>query len=90
MKKSIIIQNLKCGGCANTIITKLNSLEALANVEVDVDVETSKISFDYISSMDLDVVEKKLKQLGYPPVGIENSLTSKAKSFVSCASGRMK
>lgn len=85
MRKTIEIQNLKCGGCANTVITKLNTLDAINNVEV----ETSKVSFDYTSSNDLAFVEKKLSQLGYPPLGLDNPLTTKAKSFVSCAVGKM-
>lgn len=87
MRKTIEIQNLKCGGCANTVITKLNTLDAINNVEVEV--ETSKVSFDYTSSNDLAFVEKKLSQLGYPPLGLDNPLTTKAKSFVSCAVGKM-
>ncbi len=87
MRNTIVIQNLKCGGCANTVITKLNTLEAINNVEVEV--ETSKVSFDYTSSNDLALAEKKLIQLGYPPIGLDNTITSKAKSFVSCAVGKM-
>jgi len=87
MRNTIVIQNLKCGGCANTIITKLNTLETINNVEVDVD--ASKVSFDYTSSNDLELVEKKLIQLGYPPIGLDNNITSKAKSFVSCTVGKM-
>lgn len=87
MRKTIEIQNLKCGGCANTVITKLNTLDAINNVEVEV--ETSKVSFDYRYSNDLVFVEKKLSQLGYPPIGLDNPLTAKAKSFVSCAVGKM-
>lgn len=87
MRKTIEIQNLKCGGCANTVITKLNTLETISNVEVEI--ETFKVSFDYTSSNDLTLVEKKLIQLGYPPVGLDNTITSKAKSFVSCAVGKI-
>ncbi len=87
MRKTIEIQNLKCGGCANTVITKLYTLEAISNVEVEVG--TSKVSFDYTSSNNLKRVEKKLIQLGYPPVGLDNTIASKAKSFVSCAVGKM-
>ena len=50
MKSSIIVQNLKCNGCANTIT---NSLSSLPNIsEIEVDVEESKISFNTIYDED--------------------------------------
>lgn len=79
MRTTIEIQNLKCGGFANTVITKLNSLETINNTEVEV--ETSKVSFDYQSINDLVLVEKKLIQLGYPPIRLENKIPLKAKSL---------
>lgn len=87
MRTTIEIQNLKCGGCANTVITKLNTLETINNIEIDV--ETSKVSFDYTSANDLSLVKHKLVQFGYPPVGLDNTFTSKAKSYVSCAIGKV-
>lgn len=87
MKTSIIVQNLKCGGCANTIITKLNTLDGIDDVNVDV--ETSKVTFNYTSTNALILVENTLIKLGYPPLGIDNPLAAKAKSFVSCAIGKM-
>ena len=35
MTTTLEIQNLKCGGCAHTIISKLNELEGIQNVSVD-------------------------------------------------------
>lgn len=87
MRTTIKVQNLKCGGCANTIITKLSALETISLVEVDN--ETSDVSFDYLNKENLLVVEQKLSALGYPSVTDTNSIISRAKSFVSCASGRM-
>lgn len=86
MKTSIIVQNLKCGGCANTITTKLSSISNISNLEVDI--EASKVSFNYINKEDALIVKEKLKNLGYPSIEEENSLGSKAKSFVSCATGK--
>ena len=37
---SIIVQNLKCGGCAKTIINTLTALDNVKNVEVDVNQST--------------------------------------------------
>lgn len=87
MKASIIVQNLKCRGCAKTIINKLSDLPDISNVKVDH--ETSQVSFNYTSSSDALVVKQKLKGLGYPSIDENNSTITKAKSFVSCASGKI-
>ena len=87
MKTSIIIQNLKCGGCAHTITTKLSEIKNISDVEVDVD--DSKVAFNYINEDDALVVKNKLKDLGYPSIEDDNNLVSKAKSFVSCATGKL-
>lgn len=86
-KTSIIVQNLKCGGCAHTISTKLSTIENITNLNVDV--EENKVSFNYLNEADALAVKEKLKYLGYPSIEDSNSLTSKAKSFVSCASGKI-
>ena len=87
MKTTLQIQNLKCGGCAHTVTKKLASLENIENVLVDV--EADSVSFDYLNEQELEQVKKKLLALGYPEVGYSNPITAKAKSFVSCAVGRM-
>ncbi|WP_370225577.1 heavy-metal-associated domain-containing protein [Mesoflavibacter sp.] len=87
MKTSIIVQNLKCGGCANTISTKLSEIETISNIQVDV--EESKVTFNVSNSEDAIEVKQKLKSLGYPSIEDENGLVSKAKSFVSCATGKL-
>lgn len=87
MNASLSIQNLKCGGCANTIITQLSKLEGIDAVEVDNN--TNQVSFAYSSENALENATDKLSQLGYPIEGASNSLPKKAKSFVSCAIGRM-
>lgn len=87
MKSTIIIQNLKCGGCANTITTKISALENINNVTVNL--ETSTVSFEGVSEDDITSVKNKLAAIGYPVEGEDNSIVSKAKSFVSCATGRM-
>jgi copper chaperone CopZ len=66
MRTSIIVQNLKCGGCANTITTKLSQLENVTNIVVDT--ESSTVSFVAISSDDALTVKERLKTLGYPSI----------------------
>ncbi len=87
MNTTLHIQNLKCGGCAHTVTTKLSAIENIDNVQVDVENDT--VTFDFASETDLETVKQKLLMLGYPAVGESNPLSAKAKSFVSCAVGRM-
>lgn len=87
MKTTLRIQNLKCGGCGHTVTTKLSTLDNITNVAVDVENDT--VSFDYTDENDLENAKRKLLSLGYPAVGEANPMTAKAKSFVSCAVGRM-
>lgn len=86
MKTTIHIENLKCGGCAATITKGITALENVTNVEVDVDNSTVLIE---TSSDVLTTVKEKLSKLGYPEVGDKNTVIHKAKSFVSCAVGRI-
>lgn len=87
MQTKIIVQNLKCGGCANTITKNLSSFEDIRDINVEA--ELSSVSFSYENETTLQEVEHKLKQLGYPVVGDANSYMNKAKSFISCATGKM-
>ena len=87
MKATITIQNLKCGGCASTIERSISKLPYIEGVEIDV--ETSEVSFKYETKADRNAVETILERLGYPPAGNENGMLSKAKSFVSCATGKL-
>lgn len=87
MKTTITVQNLKCGGCVNTITTKLSEVKNISNVLVDK--ESCSISFKYNEPEDALTVKEKLRKLGYPAVDDKNSLIAKASSFISCASGKM-
>ncbi|HIP32204.1 MAG TPA: copper chaperone [Crocinitomicaceae bacterium] len=86
MEYTIIVQNLKCGGCASTITKGIDSIDGLDKVNVDVD--TSAISFT-TNNDTIDNVLDKLAKMGYPAEGESNSLGQKTKSFVSCAVGKM-
>lgn len=87
MNTTIHIQNLKCGGCANTIVTKLSEMKNISAVTVNN--ETDAVSFNYTNEKDLKLAKEKLAQIGYPELGNKNSVLTKAKSFVSCATGRI-
>ncbi|WP_397363029.1 heavy-metal-associated domain-containing protein [Olleya sp. R77988] len=87
MKTTIIVQNLKCGGCASTITSKLSEIENISDLNVNV--EDSRVSFVAQNEAAAFLVMDKLKTLGYPSIEDNNSLVSKAKSFVSCATGKL-
>jgi copper chaperone len=88
MKRSVNIDNLKCGGCATTITQSLSHLAGISNVDVDVD--RSIVSFE-ANDRAFAAAKTKLDQLGYPESGTASGLHSAvatAKSYVSCAIGR--
>lgn len=87
METTISIQNLKCGGCATTIKNKVQQLEGVDAVKVDEAEGTVTVS--YLENDVVLKVKQKLTALGYPEVDTKNDLFTQAKSFVSCASGRM-
>jgi copper chaperone CopZ len=87
MNTTLAIQNLKCGGCANTITTRLSNIDGIDKVKVDND--TNTVSFGYTDETILNEAINLLSKLGYPVEGEQNPLSKKAKSYVSCAVGRM-
>ena len=87
METIIEIQNLKCGGCAHTIKTKAESVQGISDVSVNA--ETSEVSFSYEENSNIENLLKQLAVIGYPIIGDKNSMVSKAKSYVSCAIGKV-
>lgn len=85
----IEIENLKCGGCEKSILKELATLGEISDVVVDR--EQKLVSFTGDQSV-RDAVVNKLRSMGYPEKdslsGIDAGLAS-AKSFVSCAIGRV-
>ncbi|MGB5868263.1 MAG: heavy-metal-associated domain-containing protein, partial [Arcobacteraceae bacterium] len=63
MKQTFEVENVKCGGCANTLKTKLK--DAFGEIEVDLDVMPRKITLD-IDENQLEDLKKRLRGLGYP------------------------
>ena len=84
--ENIIIDNLKCGGCANTITKGISKIDGVSNVNVDV--ENSTVSFEAENETIKNIVLEKLDGLGYPPEGTSSKF-QKAKSYVSCAIGKV-
>ena len=89
MAYDISVENIKCGGCASTITSKLNAMEVVDSCEVDVEQGIVSIVGDEANRAE---VAQLLLKLGYPESGTAEGLkaaAAKAKSFVSCAVGRM-
>lgn len=90
MKKTFEVENVKCGGCANTLKTKLQ--DTFGDVDVDLEVNPRKITLE-IEDNQLEDLQVQLRSLGYPLSSDELSalqnVGAKAKSFVSCAIGKM-
>jgi len=94
MSISVAVENIKCAGCANGIKQKLLSLSEVESVDVDVEaglVKCEVFSSDNESQVFIDI-KQTLSHMGYPEVGSVEGLKAagaKAKSYVSCAVGKM-
>lgn len=89
MSYTVAVENIKCGGCANTIRSKLVEQQLAQRVEVDI--EQGQVHVEGNPEW-RDQVIAALVKMGYPEVGSVEGLKSaaaKAKSFVSCAIGRI-
>lgn len=89
MPYEIAVENIKCGGCANTIRTQLEKIASVNSCEVDVEKGLVKIDGDDAYRTE---VSNLLLKLGYPETGTAEGIkaaAAKAKSFVSCAVGKM-
>ncbi len=80
----IFVENIKCGGCLNSIKNALLKINGVTAVEIYKDED--KVCISGIA-VEREVVLAKLSSLGYPQKG-NNNLLSKAKSYVSCAVGK--
>ena len=90
MKQTYEVLNVKCGGCAGTLTKSLK--EEFGLVQVNLDVEPRQITLD-IDESKIQNLRQKLIALGYPMsdenLGTIQKITTTAKSFVSCAVGKM-
>jgi copper chaperone CopZ len=90
MRKTFEVHNVKCGGCAGTLTKALN--DEFGEVEVNLEVEPRQITLD-ITDEKMESLKLKLRSLGYPLTSDELStlqtIGTTAKSFVSCAIGKM-
>ena len=83
------VLNVKCGGCANTLKSKLEP--DFGEVDVNLDIMPREITI-HQDNIDIEKLRAKLKSLEYPMVDEDlnflEEVGTKAKSFVSCAIGK--
>lgn len=89
MNAQIIVENLKCNGCATTIKKDLAQMNGISSVVVDI--ETARIDVGFDETLPLAAIKQKLTSLGYPEVNTVRGISkvaANAKSYVSCAAGK--
>ena len=89
MKHLFEVVNIKCGGCVRSIERALRADARVAAVEVDI--AAGRVSLQG-SAEAIEAARATLLRLGYPETGSAEgieALKAKAKSFVSCAVGRL-
>ncbi|MFP2997317.1 heavy metal-associated domain-containing protein [Spongiivirga sp. MCCC 1A20706] len=87
MRSTLYLLNMKCKGCASTIARKLSGYEFLKNVTIDI--EKGAVSFDHNTKNQVLLAKRQLAKLGYPCTENGSTFSQKAKSYVSCAVGRL-
>lgn len=91
MQKSFKVLNVKCGGCANTIKESLR--DEFGEVVVDLTQEPRVITLEIKDEEAEASFRKKIRSLGYwvedEELGTLAKGSLKAKSFISCAIGKI-
>lgn len=81
----IQVENIKCGGCANSIKNALMNFEGVEHVEVDFNEGTVEVAGKDLKE---EAIVSKLHSMGYPLPGKGGMITT-ASSYVSCMVGRI-
>jgi copper chaperone CopZ len=92
MLETFEVANIRCGGCANTITKALNEA-GFTEVSVDLSCEPRKVTAEIADEAQTALFKAILRSLGYPLTtderGFGEDTILKAKSFVSCAIGKI-
>jgi len=90
VQKTFKVKNVKCEGCAGTLIKSLK--DEFGEVTVNLEVEPREITLDIEDGQE-EALKLKLRSLGYPLVTDKlnsfQTVGTTAKSFVSCAIGKI-
>ena len=91
MKREYRVSNIKCEGCATSVKSALK--EEFGEVKVNLEEMPRIISVDIKDDEQDKELREKLRKLGYPfadeDLGTLEDVGLKAKSFVSCAIGKI-
>ncbi|WP_179352121.1 heavy-metal-associated domain-containing protein [Winogradskyella vidalii] len=85
MKTSVIVQNLKYKASIHVIESKLREFDFISDLNVNV--KEGKVTFNYTSNMNAIKVKERLKDLGYPSIGDDNTFALRVKSLLNCVAG---
>ena len=81
----IFVENIKCGGCMSGIKKALSEFKGVKSVEITLEEEKILIQGEHL---DRTTYINKMDSMGYPEKG-NNTLFKEAKSYVSCAIGKV-
>ena len=91
MKKQYKVLNIKCGGCAGTVIDALK--DKFPDISVDLTAEPCIVSATIDSKEDEEYLLDTLRRYGYPSQTEDLSIMSKkylsGKSYLSCLHGKL-
>jgi len=83
--QEIWVENIKCNGCLTSIKLAIMKLAGVKSVEINLEEEKITVVGKGVKK---EAIIKKLTSLGYPEKG-QNTIFNQAKSYVSCAVGKM-
>ena len=63
MDKKLIIPEISCHHCVDTITKSLSEVENINSLEVDINTKT--VSIDYSNELDIDQIQNLLSDQGY-------------------------
>lgn len=89
MSWTVAVENIKCGGCARSIEKSVSTIPGVDGLSVNV--EANEVTVHGDESLRAAVLER-LARLGYPERGAVagfDAAAARAKSFVSCAVGKV-
>jgi copper chaperone CopZ len=92
MVQTFEVANVRCGGCAATIRKALGDA-GFTEVRVDLMCDPRKVSAEIADEAQLAHFKEVLRKHGYPladeKIGLTDAAGLKAKSFISCAVGKL-
>lgn len=84
-QETIYVENIRCGGCMNSIREAVGKIPGVDEVWISKEEEKLVVSG---SRLERNRIVEKLASLGYPEKG-NNSLMRRARSLISCATGKI-